>query len=114
MSLADVILVNGNLRTMDQTRPRAEAAAIAGARILAVGTNDQIRALAGPQTRVIDAGQGTVLPGFNDAHVHFLVGGFSLSNVNLREASSLARLAHDLGRYLGEVPPGRWILGGDW
>lgn len=99
---------------MDEIQPVAEAVAVEGERILALGKNDQIRGLAGPQTRIIDAGQGTVLPGFNDAHVHFLAGGFSLSNINLRAASSPTDLARRLASFVGNVPAGRWILGGDW
>lgn len=99
---------------MDEDRPSAEAVAILGDRIVAVGKNQEVRALAGPKTRIIDAGQGTVLPGFNDAHVHFLAGGFSLSNVNLRQAGSPAELAQCLAEYVGQQPKGRWILGGDW
>jgi hypothetical protein len=99
---------------MDPSRPFAEALAIVGDRIMAVGSNSEVRGLATAKTRVIDAGQGTVLPGFNDAHVHFLAGGFSLSNVDLRQASSPRDLAARLGRYVAQVPQDRWILGGDW
>ncbi len=106
--------MDGAVRTMDPARPSAEAVAIFGDRIVAIGSNQEIRALAGPNTRIIDAGQGTVLPGFNDAHVHFLAGGFSLSNVDLREASSPTDLARRLAEYVHRQPKGRWILGGDW
>jgi predicted amidohydrolase YtcJ len=109
-----LIIVNGSIRTMDEALPVAEAMAIRGDRIQAVGTNQEVRALAGPRTRVIDAGQGTVLPGFNDAHVHFLAGGFSLGNVDLRPASSPAELAERLAQYAANTPPGHWIQGGDW
>jgi predicted amidohydrolase YtcJ len=73
-----------------------------------------MRAWWGADTRLIDAGQGTVLPGFNDAHVHFLAGGFSLSNVNLRDASSVADMALRLADFASRVSRGGWILGGDW
>ncbi|HWI57749.1 MAG TPA: amidohydrolase, partial [Bacillota bacterium] len=68
----------------------------------------------GPKTRVIDARQRLVLPGFNDAHVHFLSGGFSLSNVDLRDATSPEEMARRLGACAKQLPKGRWILGGDW
>jgi predicted amidohydrolase YtcJ len=110
----DLIVVNGSVCTMDESDPRAEAVAILGERIVSVGSNREIRALAGPATQVIDAGQGTVLPGFNDAHVHFLAGGFSLSNVDLRGATSPADLVARLADYVRVKPEGRWILGGDW
>lgn len=99
---------------MDPAQPLAEAVAVLGDRIVALGQTHEIRALAGPKTRTIDAGQGTVLPGFNDAHVHFLTGGFSLANVDLRDARSPEELARRLAEYVGRVPKGRWIQGGDW
>src|SRR5256885_1726151 len=77
----ELVIVNASIHTMDQTRPTAEALAISGNRIMAVGSSSEMRAVAGPNTRVIDAGGKLVLPGFNDAHVHYLMGGFSLANV---------------------------------
>jgi len=99
---------------MDPAQPTAEALAILGDRIVALGRTGEIQAFAGPKTRVIDAGRGTVLPGFNDSHVHFLAGGFSLSNVDLRDASSPDDLAHRLAQFAVRTPKDRWILGGDW
>src|ERR1041385_1469006 len=69
---AELIIVNGSVHTMQETHPTAEAVAILENRIVAVGSSTEVRALAGPKTRVIDAQQHTILPGFNDAHVHFL------------------------------------------
>ena len=114
MSHPQLILINGAVHTLDKHKPLAEAVAIQGEHILAVGTNEEMRALAGPDTHIIDAGQGTVLPGFNDAHVHFLAGGFSLSNVNLRQASSVADMAGRLADFASRLSHGGWILGGDW
>ncbi|HWX19379.1 MAG TPA: amidohydrolase, partial [Candidatus Binatia bacterium] len=110
----DLLLVNAAVHTMDPARPTAEAVAIVGNRIAALGSTKQLRALAGPATRVVDARQKLVLPGFNDAHVHFLIGGFSLSNVDLRDAKSPEEMARRLGEYAHKAPKGRWILGGDW
>ena len=84
----DLLIVNATIHTMDSSRPNAEAVAILGDRIVAVGTDQDIRKLAGARTRVIDAGKQLVLPGFNDAHVHFMTGGFQLSSVDLRDATS--------------------------
>jgi predicted amidohydrolase YtcJ len=115
LSLApDLIVVNAAIHTMDPERPTAEAVAVLWNRIAAVGPTAEIRALASTKTRVIDAQQKLVFPGFNDAHVHFLTGGFSLSNVDLREAASTNELAQKLREYIRKVPKGRWILGGDW
>jgi predicted amidohydrolase YtcJ len=110
----DLVIINASIHTMDEARPAAEAVAIAGNRIAAIGSTAEIRALAGQGTRVIDAAGKTVFPGFNDAHVHFLMGGFSLANVDLRDASSTEELARRLGAYAKKLPKGRWILGGDW
>src|SRR5262245_60722057 len=84
----DLVIVNASVHTMDESQPRAEAVAISGNRIVAVGSTADIRSQAGPKTRIVDAGGKNVFPGFNDAHVHFLSGGYSLSNVDLRDAKS--------------------------
>jgi hypothetical protein len=110
----DLVIINAAVHTMDEAHPTAQAVAVSGNRIAAIGSTAEIRALAGPETRVIDAAGKLVLPGFNDAHVHFLMGGFSLANVDLRDASSTAELARRLGEYAKKLPKGRWILGGDW
>ena len=110
----DLVIVNASLHTMDDAHPTADAVAILGNRIAAIGSTTEIRALAGHGTRVIDAAGKLVLPGFNDAHVHFLMGGFALANVDLRSASSPEELARRLGEYAKKLPKGRWILGGEW
>ena len=110
----DLVIINAAVHTMDPARPTAEAVAVLGNRIAAVGSTADMRALAAPGTRVIDAGGKLVLPGFNDAHVHFLMGGFSLANVDLRDAQSPQELAKRLSDYARKLPKGRWILGGDW
>jgi predicted amidohydrolase YtcJ len=110
----DLILINAAVHTMDPAHPTAGAVAILGNRIAAVGSTQEIRGLAAPSTHVIDAGGKLVLPGFNDAHVHFLMGGFSLANVDVRDAQSPQEMARRLGDYARKLPKGRWILGGDW
>src|ERR1051326_5219972 len=111
---ADLIIVNATVRTMDTGHPLAEAVAVSGNRIAAVGAADEIRKLAGPRTSLIDAGGKLVLPGFNDAHVHFLNGGFELSGVDLRGSRSPAEFAERLGRSAAQTPKGRWVTGGEW
>ncbi|MDT8856402.1 amidohydrolase family protein [Paracoccaceae bacterium Fryx2] len=76
--LADLILINADIRTMDAARPRAQALAVAGGRILALGTTQAMLDRAAPGCSVIDAGGRLVLPGFQDAHVHLLDGGTDL------------------------------------
>ena len=111
---ADLIIINANVRTMDGHRPTAAAIAVLGNRIVAVGANDEIKQLAGTATKVVDAQGQLVLPGFNDAHVHFMSGGFQLSSVDLRDADTPQEFANRIRDFVGENPAGRWITGGDW
>jgi predicted amidohydrolase YtcJ len=110
----DLLLVNASVHTMDPAMPAASGIAILGNRVVAVGPTAEIRALARSNTRVIDADGKLILPGFNDAHVHFLMGGYSLANVDLRDAQSPEEMALRLAEYAKKLPRGRWILGGDW
>jgi predicted amidohydrolase YtcJ len=107
------VLVNGRVWTGDPTRPSAEAVAIAGSRIVAVGTNADIRALAGNAT-VVDVAGGFVVPGFIDSHVHFLDGGFRLASVQLRDASTRDEFVARIKAFAATLPSGAWITGGDW
>ncbi|MBE0543927.1 MAG: amidohydrolase [Verrucomicrobia bacterium] len=110
----DLLILNAIVRTMDRAQPTASAVAISGNRISAVGGAADLRPLAGPKTRVIDAGGKLVLPGFNDAHVHWLSGGFSITNVDLRVAKSPDEFARRIGDFAKSLPKGRWILEGSW
>src|SRR5687768_5915100 len=105
----ELIIIHANVRTMDKAKPTAEAVAVLGNKIVAVGNNAEIEKLRGPKTRVIDAKGKLVLPGFNDSHVHFLMGGFSLSNVDLRDAKSPEEMAKRLADYAKTIPKGQWI-----
>src|SRR5437016_12655549 len=111
---ADLIIANGNIHTMDRSQPNAQAIAIHGNRIIAVGSNDDIKKLARANTKVIDAKGRLVLPGFNDAHVHFMSGGFQLSSVDLRDANTPQEFAERIRDFAARLPKGRWITGGDW
>lgn len=110
----DLIIVNAAVRTMDDAQLEAEAVAVSGNHIAAVGSTSEIKSLAGPKTRVIDAGGKSVLPGFNDAHVHWLMGGYSITNVDLRNATSREEFTKRIADFAKTIPKGRWILGGDW
>jgi len=110
----DSIIVNAVVHTMDPNQPTAEAVAIYNNRIMAIGSTKDIRNLAGPNTRIIDAKKRLVLPGFNDSHTHFLSGGFQLSSVDLRDANSPKEFADRLRTFAAKLPAGRWIKGGDW
>src|SRR6185503_418373 len=112
--VADTIIINAVVHTMDPAQPTAEAVAIYANHIVAVGSTNDIRKLAGPNTRTIDAQKRLLLPGFNDAHTHFLSGGFQLSSVDLRDANSPQEFAARIKAFVQKVPKGRWITGGDW
>lgn len=112
--VADTIIVNAIVHTMDPAHPTAEAVAIYGNRIVAVGSSKDIKKLAGSGTRTIDAKKQLVLPGFNDAHTHFLTGGFQLASVNLREAANQQEFAATIRAFAAKLPKGQWVTGGDW
>lgn len=112
--VADIIIVNAVVHTMDPAQPTAEAVAIYANRIVAVGSSNDIKKLAGSNTRTIDAKKRLLLPGFNDAHTHFLSGGFQLSSVDLRDANSPQEFAARIKAFAAKLPQGRWITGGDW
>jgi predicted amidohydrolase YtcJ len=111
---ADLVIINANVHTMDKQRPTAEAIAVFGNRVAAVGTSAEISKLVGAKTRVIDARGALVLPGFNDSHVHFTSGGQNLSSVQLRDAATQQEFAGRIRAFAEKTPKGRWITGGDW
>jgi hypothetical protein len=111
---ADLIIQNARIWTVDSSRPDAEAVAIFGDRIVAVGSNAQIDIWRGPHTRVVDAAGKRLLPGFNDAHVHFTDGGSQLDNVQLNDATSAQEFARRIGERAAKTAKGDWLLGGDW
>jgi len=111
---ADLVVTNGKVWTVDPARPRAEAIAVVGDRIVAVGTNEEIRKWAGPHTRTVDAQGKTVLPGLIDSHVHFSTGGFEISGVQLRDAVTPEEFARRVGEHAKKLPKGEWMLGGTW
>src|SRR6185437_8623009 len=111
---ADLIVTNAKVYTVDKQQLRAEAVAVLGERIVAVGSASAIDAWRGPGTRVIDAGGKLVLPGFNDAHVHFMDSGLGLASVQLKDAASPQEFANRIAQYAAKQPKGQWILGGTW
>ena len=113
-SRADLILLNGKVWTVNPKQPEAEAAACIGNTIVAVGTTSEIKAWAGEKTRVIDLEGKRVVPGFNDAHVHFYSGGANLSAVQLRTAQSDREFTERIRAFAARIPKGQWIIGGDW
>ena len=111
---ATLIVINAAVYTVDKQHPKAEAVAVIGDRIVAVGSRAEIVLWRGPQTKVIDAGGKLLLPGFNDAHVHFIQGGAQLEQVQLTDAASPEEFAKRIAVQVRKTPKGEWILGGRW
>jgi predicted amidohydrolase YtcJ len=111
--LPGLAIVNARVWTGDARRPWADAVLIRGERIEAVGSSAEIRKRT-KDVRVIDAKGQLVTPGFIDAHVHFLDGGFALSSVQLRDARTKAEFIRRIKEFARTVPKGTWILNGDW
>jgi predicted amidohydrolase YtcJ len=110
----EMVIINGLVCTLDPQRPTAEAIAISGNRIIAVGTNSDILKLVTPSTTVISANGRLVLPGFNDSHLHFLSGGSSLLELNLSGIDSLSTIIKKLRQAAVDIPAGQWIVGRGW
>jgi predicted amidohydrolase YtcJ len=108
------LIVYGRVWTGDSTRPWAEAVAISGDTISAVGDSATIAQTQRSDTRVIANGKAMVAPGFMDGHAHFLRGGFQLTSVDLRDAASPAEFIARIKAFAAKLKPGEWILGGTW
>jgi predicted amidohydrolase YtcJ len=100
----DIIILNGKLITFDPDQPKAQALAITGGLISAVGENDDIKALAGANSKMVDAKGGTVLPGFIDSHVHLFGGSFELSCLDLYEVEGLDAMKAAIRPYADANP----------
>ncbi|HST09800.1 MAG TPA: amidohydrolase [Terriglobales bacterium] len=110
----DLILHNGRVWTENPAQPEAEAVAISGKRIFHVGSSADVLALANSETTIIDLEGRRVVPGFNDAHVHFYYGGASLTSVQLRSAKSAQECRDRIAKFAQSRPKGEWILLGEW
>jgi predicted amidohydrolase YtcJ len=111
---ATLIMTNATIYTVDKQRPRADAIAVIGHRIVDVGSSAEIDLWRGPETKVINAGGKLVLPGFNDSHVHFITGGAQLDQFDLKDAGTPQEFAKRIATQVGKTAKGEWILGGDW
>ncbi len=111
---ADLVLVDGNVYTGDASQPWAEAVAVKGKRIMAVGSNSDIEALAGPETRSIRLNGTFVSPGFNDGHVHVGGTGALLIGVNLLEVHAEEPFKDAIRGSTERLPAGSWITRGSW
>jgi len=111
---ADVIVRNARIWTGDTLRPRAQAVAIRGERLIAVGTNAEADAHRTANTRVIDAGGRFVTPGFIDDHTHFNQAGALLIGANLLDVSTAGPFAQRVKVAVARMSPAAWLTGGDW
>ena len=118
---ADLLIVNGRVFDPDPIRlsrgaaaPKATAVAVAGETIAAVGSDRDVAALHGQRTEVVDARGGLILPGFDDAHIHFKMGAMSLVGVQLSRDASVEEMQDEIRRYAAEHPDRPWIMGRGW
>ena len=110
----DLIVINGKVYAGDGAAELAEAVAIRGNQVVRVGSNREIERLRRAQTTIIDAKGGAVVPGFNDAHAHFISGGLSLDQVNLLEATTLDEIKDTIRIWSAVHPERTWITGRGW
>jgi predicted amidohydrolase YtcJ len=112
---ADLVIAHGMVWSGGTTGPaQPGAVAIRGDRILAVGDSAAVARYVGARTRVIDAHGGLVMPGFNDAHTHFIGGSMALASVQLRDADTPQEFIRRVADYARRLRPGEWITGGEW
>jgi predicted amidohydrolase YtcJ len=111
---ADLILVNGKIVTVDAGRPAAQAIAVTGDRITAVGSDADIRPLSGPKTDVIDLHGRLAVPGFIEGHGHFLGLGQAKTVLDLSEARTWAAIVETVAAAAKSAAPGEWIQGQGW
>lgn len=111
---ATIVIIDARVWTGDKTNPWAEAVAIRGETLAAVGTTAEIKPLIGDTTEVISTAGAMVVPGFIDAHVHLLDGGEALASVQLRDAQTPDQFRQRFADYVKTINPGEWILGGTW
>jgi predicted amidohydrolase YtcJ len=111
---ADLIIHNAHIWTVNPKRPEADAVAVLNGRITAVGSDSAVMLWRGPNTRIVDAKGNRLLPGFNDAHVHFSDGGAALSSVQLTNVTSLKEFVQKIADYAEHAPKGEWLRNGNW
>ncbi len=112
--VADLLLINADVVTVDESQPQAEAVAIEGDRILAVGSTDEMLALRGDDTEVVDLNGQMLIPGFIEGHGHYTSFGGSLLILDFRYAESFADIVSMVADAAAETPAGEWIVGRGW
>ena len=111
---ATLVITDTRVWTGDPEQPWAEAVAVRGNRIAAVGSNADIGELVDDETRIIVGTGNLLVPGFIDTHVHFVVGGAGLTSVQLRDAATRDEFVRRIGEHAATLEPGEWILQGAW
>ncbi len=111
---ADLILQNAVVHTVDAVRRTADAVAVEGGRIVAVGTADEVAGVRGPTTRVVDLGGAMVLPGFQDAHCHLGMSGYATTRCDLSSSRGADEHLRRIAAYCRAHPDREWIVGGGW
>jgi predicted amidohydrolase YtcJ len=111
---ADLVVTGAKVATMDPARPVASAIAVRGDRIVAVGDDAEIAALAGPGTRRLDAGGRRVVPGFIEGHGHLMALGEALATLDLRGARDFDAIVEQVRDAAARAEPGTWIVGTGW
>ena len=111
---ADLVFINGNIYTVNDKQPHAEAIAVKGDRIIFVGSNAAVKKFQGANTRVIDLHGETVLPGMTDAHYHFLGVGQREMNLNLEGITNLEDFLAKVKERVDKAKPGEWVVGRGW
>ncbi len=111
---AETVIVNARVYTVNAGQPWAEAVAISGGKVLAVGSTREIGAYRGSFTKVIDAKGKLVLPGFTDCHIHFMDGSLGLTQVDLNGTKSVAEIQKRVKEYAAAHPREEWIQGMGW
>lgn len=111
---ADLVLRNANIVTMNRNAPEAEALAVSGDRILAVGSDDEVGGYVGTDTEVVDLEGKTVVPGMIDSHVHFVGLGNRLLQLDARNVSDKDEIIERVAEHVAAAAPGEWIQGRGW
>ena len=112
--MADLVLIHGNVLTMNPAQPRAEAIAIAKDRIIKVGSNNEIKEQIDRNTKVLDLKGKTAIPGFIDTHIHVADFGRTLQWVDLKQTNSIKSIQALLKNKAARTAKGKWILGSGW
>lgn len=111
---ADIVFINGNFATVEEAAPNAQAVAVKGDTIMAVGSNDEIQELIGDSTEVVDLRGSFAMPGFVESHAHLVGLGDALINIDLRNAQNWDEVIAMVAKTAESSKPGDWIIGRGW